>query len=90
MKYKGIEYEIRARPGKNEWSWVIRPTSTSSYSGETRGSRQFVEFAAQRAIDHWLKKNRIQLETKQRPPDVVADLEVKQPPPPDEDCHRRA
>ena len=68
MKYKGIEYEIRERPGKNEWSWVISPTSTSSHSGETRGSRQFVEFAAQRAIEHWLRKNRIQLETKQPSP----------------------
>jgi hypothetical protein len=57
MKHKGIEYEIRLRPGNEEWSWTIKPTASTSYSGETRGSRQFAEIAARQAIERWLKRN---------------------------------
>ncbi len=58
MKHKGIEYEIRARPGVNEWSWTIYPTPSVAQSGETRGSRRFAEFAAKQAIERWLKRHR--------------------------------
>jgi len=57
MKHKGIEYEIRLRPGNEEWSWTIKPTASTSYSGETRGSRRFAEIAARQAIERWLKRN---------------------------------
>jgi len=56
MKYKGIEYEIRARPGANEWSWTIFPAPSMSLSGETRGSKRLAEIAAEKAIERWLKR----------------------------------
>jgi len=66
MEYKGIEYEIRLRPGNEEWSWTIKPTASTSYSGETRGSRQFAEIAAKQAIERWLKRNQKRTKTKSK------------------------
>jgi len=71
MKYKGIEYEIRLRPGNEEWSWTIKPATSISYSGEARGSRQFAEFAARQAIERWLKRNQKKSEIKKNNVDTV-------------------
>jgi len=71
MKYKGIEYEIRLRPGNEEWSWTIKPATSTSYSGEARGSRQFAEFAARQAIERWLKRNQKKNEIKKNNVDTV-------------------
>ena len=71
MKHKGIEYEIRLRPGNEEWSWTIKPTTSTSHSGETRGSRQFAEFAARQAIERWLKRNQKKNEIKKNNGDAV-------------------
>jgi hypothetical protein len=71
MKYKGIEYEIRLRPGNEEWSWTIKPTTSTSHSGEARGSRQFAEFAARQAIERWLKRNQKRTKSKKNNSNTV-------------------
>jgi hypothetical protein len=58
MKHMGIEYEIRARPGVDEWTWTIYPASSAAQSGETKGSKRLAEFAAKQAIERWLKRRR--------------------------------
>ena len=58
MKHKGIEFEIKIRPGNNEWSWTIKPALLAWHSGEVRGSRQFAETAAKLVIERWLRRNR--------------------------------
>jgi hypothetical protein len=59
MKYRGVRYEIRARPGKNEWSWIICPAGEASQAGEIKGLRQRAAIACQVAIDRFLKKSRL-------------------------------
>jgi len=57
MEYRGIAYEIRAHPEKNQWSWVIHPAAGVSITGKIQGQRPRAEVAAKGAIDRWLKEH---------------------------------
>jgi hypothetical protein len=60
MQHKGIDYMVRARPGRDEWTWTIYPPECFPRSGETRGRRdRAVEIAIQ-AIEVWLQRTRLQ------------------------------
>jgi hypothetical protein len=57
MEYREIQCTIRARPGRNEWSWTIYPKNAPALKGETKGTKQLAIAAACRAIDRWLEKH---------------------------------
>ena len=57
MEYKGVRYQILARPGKNKWSWTVYLGVAKSKNGETSGPRQRAVIAARVAIDLWLRQN---------------------------------
>ena len=57
MEYKGVGYQILARPGKNKWSWTVYLGVAKSKNGETSGPRQRAVIAARAAIDLWLRQN---------------------------------
>ena len=50
MEHRGIEYAVRARPGRNRWTWTIYPDS-KSIKGNIEGNRLMAIAAACRAID---------------------------------------
>lgn len=56
MQYRGVRYEIRARIGKNNWSWTIYPAGESTQAGEIKGPRRRAVVACQLAIDRLLQK----------------------------------
>ena len=55
MTYRGIEYNIRIRPGANEWMWTIYPPDAKPIEGSVKGARQRAVVAVHDAIDKWLK-----------------------------------
>ena len=57
MQYKGVRYQILARPGKNKWRWTVYLDIAKSKNGETSGPRQRAVIAARAAIDRWLRQN---------------------------------
>src|SRR5258708_3243942 len=59
MNYKGIEYVVRARPGRDQWTFVISyPPSANPTEVRFSGSRDEAIAAACRRIDGWLKRQR--------------------------------
>ena len=58
MEYRGIEFAIRARPGRDEWIWTIYPKDARDISCEFNGSRDEAIFVARQRIDRWLKEHR--------------------------------
>ena len=59
MNYKGIEYVVRARPGRDQWTFVISyPRSANPTEIRLSGSRDEAIAAACRRIDGWLKRQR--------------------------------
>jgi hypothetical protein len=58
MEYRGIRYEIRARPGKNEWAWTVYAGGKIAHTGEITGTRRRVELTCQLVIDRMLQKSR--------------------------------
>jgi len=59
MNYKGIEYVVRARPGRDQWTFVISyPRSANPTEVRFSGSRDEAIAAACRRIDSWLKRQR--------------------------------
>jgi hypothetical protein len=54
MKYKEIEFAVRARPGRDEWTWTIYPKDARDISREFTGSRGMAISAARQRIDRWL------------------------------------
>ncbi len=75
MEHKGVRYQIRARPGKNKWSWTVYLDVAKSKSGETSGPRQRAVIAARAAIDLWLRQNpsaESKTSKTERLPDIVA------------------
>lgn len=57
MEYNGVKFQIRARPGKNKWSWTVYLGVAKSKNGETSGPRQRAVIAARAAIDLWLRQD---------------------------------
>jgi hypothetical protein len=58
MKYKTIEYAVRARPGRDEWIWTIYPKNAPTVARPFTGTRGEALTAAQRSIDRWLTDHR--------------------------------
>jgi hypothetical protein len=56
MEHRGIEFVVRARPGKNEWTWTIYPAGAVASEGNFKGARKRAVLAACAAIDKWLKR----------------------------------
>jgi hypothetical protein len=56
MEYRGIEYAVRARPGRNEWLWTISPKNDRAITGQFTGTRDEAIAAARRAIARWLER----------------------------------
>jgi len=55
MRYRGIEYEIKAGVGRNEWIWIVQ--TPKPRRGSVIGSRQRAIFVAEKAIDAWCLRN---------------------------------
>jgi hypothetical protein len=60
MKYKRIEFAVRARPGRDEWTWTIYQKDGRDFSREFTGSREEAICAARQKIDRWLTQHRTQ------------------------------
>ena len=58
MEYRGIEFAIRARPGRDEWTWTIYPKGGRAISHEFAGLRDEAISAARQKIDRWLTEHR--------------------------------
>jgi len=59
MNYKDIEYVVRARPGRDQWTFVISyPRRANPTEVPFSGSRDEAIAAACRRIDRWLEKQR--------------------------------
>jgi hypothetical protein len=56
MEYRGIEYGVRARPGRNHWLWTISPSGGRAITGEFTGTRAEAIAAARRAIDRYFER----------------------------------
>jgi len=56
MEYRGIEYAVRARLGRNEWPWTIFPKNDRAITGQFTGTRDEAIAAARRAIARWLER----------------------------------
>jgi len=60
MKHKGVEFVILARPGRNQWTYVISyPESTDPSRTQFEGSRDEAIAVARAKIDNWLKRQRM-------------------------------
>jgi hypothetical protein len=56
-RYKGVEFLILARPGRNQWTVVIcYPRSTNPTNVPFEGSRDKAIAVARGRIDGWLKR----------------------------------
>lgn len=56
MVYRGIEFIVVARPGKNEWRWAISTPKNNRY-GHINGARDTAVGAACVAIDRYLREH---------------------------------
>jgi hypothetical protein len=56
MEYRGIDYAVRARPGRNEWLWTISPKQGCAITGQFTGTRDDATAAARRAISRLLER----------------------------------
>jgi hypothetical protein len=56
MEYRGIDYVVRARPGRNEWLWTISPKQGRAITGQFTGTRNEALAAARRAIARFLER----------------------------------
>ena len=59
VRYRDIEFAIRARPGRNHWTWTILAEGKSPIAVSFYGTRDEAVMAACRGIDNWLTKRRI-------------------------------
>ena len=56
MEYRGIDYAVRARLGRNEWLWTISPKQGRAITGQFTGTRDEAVAAARRAIARLLER----------------------------------
>jgi hypothetical protein len=59
MNYEGVDYVVRARIGRDEWTLLIYfPDNADSNAtvAHFRGTRDEASAAARRRIDRWLKR----------------------------------
>jgi len=55
MQHKGIKYTILARPGRDEWTWILYLSNGETKEGQFSGSRSMAEERVKRAINDWLR-----------------------------------
>ena len=60
MKYRAVEYAVRARLGRDQWIWTIYPKNAPARNANHRGTRSEAFDEACRAIDRWLRNHRTQ------------------------------
>ena len=62
MKYEGIEYDVRASLGRDEWTLLIyfpdKVTDSNATVIKFTGSRDGANAAARRRINSWIKRQR--------------------------------
>ena len=59
MTYEGIEFTVRARLGRNEWTSLITyPDRAEPFVTQATGSRDDAIAAAHKRIDTWLRRQR--------------------------------
>jgi hypothetical protein len=56
MEYRGIDYAVRARPGRDEWLWTISTKHGRVITGQFTGTRVEAIAAARRAIARLLER----------------------------------
>ena len=57
MEHMGIEFAVRARPGRNCWALTILPKDRRPITLDFIGTREEAIAAAQRSIARWHTKN---------------------------------
>jgi hypothetical protein len=57
MEYRGMMYAVRARPGRDEWTWTIYPIDGPAQSGQFTGTRDEAIAVACRRIDNRLTQH---------------------------------
>jgi hypothetical protein len=68
MNYQGIDYVVRASPGRDQWTLLIYFSDTDATVVKFSGTRDEASAAARRRIDNWVKRRR----QKQRAPSSQA------------------
>jgi len=68
MLYHGVEYSVRARPGRNEWIWTFYPENAASRIGNFTGPRYEAVARVKRKIDDWLQIMSTQVDGELRAP----------------------
>jgi hypothetical protein len=68
MNYEGIDYVVRASPGRDQWILLIYFSDTDATVVKFSGTRDEATAAARRRIDNWVKRQR----QKQRAPSSQA------------------
>jgi hypothetical protein len=58
MDHKGIEYMIRAKLARDEWTWTVYLPKGKTKQGNVKGVRAKAEAAAIAAIDVWLRAHK--------------------------------
>jgi hypothetical protein len=57
VEYLGIEFAVRARPGRNNWALTILPKNRDPVAFDFIGTCDEAIAAAQRSITRWLTNN---------------------------------
>jgi hypothetical protein len=60
MEYRGVEFTIRARPGRNQWTYTILPQDDAPIAAAFTGTREGAMARAHISIDRFLAKRRLQ------------------------------
>jgi hypothetical protein len=60
MRHKGVEFTIRARPGRNQWTYTILPQGDAPIIAAFTGAREDAIARAHISIDRFLAKRRLQ------------------------------
>jgi hypothetical protein len=68
MNYEGIDYVVRASPGRDQWTLLIYFSDTDATVVKFSGTQDEASAAARRRIDNWVKRQR----QKQRAPSSQA------------------
>jgi len=60
MEYRGIEFTIRARPGRDQWTYTILPQGDAPIIAAFSGTREGAIARARLSIDRFVAKRRLQ------------------------------
>jgi hypothetical protein len=60
MRHRGVEFTIRARPGRTQWIYTILPQDDAPIAAAFTGTREGAIARAHLSIDRFLAKRRLQ------------------------------